>query len=159
MASWIHSQLRFEHISAELVQEWIKVWVLEHRPVEKFDQIYLFGQQHYKEYELLKTGVKNIVTDAPLWLNVFYAPSDLKRGITELIREYEQEYPALNILLLKDQDAAYEREGRYQNESGAQELENKMIHFMLDVFGDNYKVFRFSQKEEIKQAVLTAAIR
>ncbi len=159
MASWIHSQLRFEHFNAELAQEWVKGWTLEHRPIQQFDQIYIFGKQHHIEYELLKAGVKNIVTDSPIWLSVFYAPHDLKRGIAELIREYEQDYPALNILLLKDKDAIYEREGRYQNESDAQELENKMIHFMIDVFGDSHKVFRFSQKEEIRQAVLATAIK
>jgi hypothetical protein len=160
IASWIYSQLRFEHISAEFVQEWIKTWAYSKKPVQHFDQIYIFGKQHHMEYEMLKAGVKNIVTDSPLWLGVFYAPHDLKRGIAELIREYEREYPALNILLLKDKGAEYEREGRYQNEDGAQQLENKLMHFLPDVLGfGNFKVFNFSQQEEIKQAVLAAAIR
>lgn len=159
-ASRIFSELRSQHYSAGLVQEWIKGWALANHPVEHFDQIYVFGKQHHIEYEYLKAGVKNVVTDSPVWLSVFYAPHDLRRGIAEMIREYDDKYPALNILLLRDQDAPFEREGRYQNEHGAQELENKMIHFMLDVFGDDgYKVFRFGQKEEIKQAVLEAAIK
>jgi hypothetical protein len=160
IASWIFSQLRFGHINAELVQEWIKTWAYAHRPVQQFDQIYIFGKQHHMEYELLKAGVKNIVTDSPIWLSVFYAPPDLKRGIAELIREYEQEYPALNILLLKDKDAEYEREGRYQDAGGAQRLEDTLIDFMYETMGiSNFKTFRFSQQEAIKNAVLEAVIK
>lgn len=160
IASWIYSQLRFQHFNAEYVQEWIKLWAYRKYQMKTFDQIYVFGKQHHLEYEMLKAGVKNVVTDSPLWLSVFYAPVQLKRGIAELIREYEREYPALNILVLKDQNAPYEREGRYQDETGAQELEDKLITFMPEVVGyGNFQVYNFSQQDAIKNAVLGAAIK
>lgn len=161
IASWIYSQLRFQRINAEYVQEWIKLWAYRKYEMKQFDQIYVFGKQHHLEYEMLKAGVKNIVTDSPLWLSVFYAPRELKRGIAELIREYEQQFPALNILLLKDKDSNYEREGRYQDADGAQQLENKLVNFMPEALGGygKFKTFRFSQQEEIKNAVLEAAIK
>jgi hypothetical protein len=160
MASWIYSQLRFQHYNAEYVQEWIKLWAYRKYQMKPFDQIYVFGKQQHLEYEMLKAGVKNIVTDSPLWLSVFYAPIQLKRGLAELIREYEMVYPALNILVLKDQGAPYEREGRYQDQDGAQELEDKLVRFMPEVLGyGNFQVYNFSQQEEIKNAVLRAAIK
>lgn len=157
-AARVFSELRSAHISAGQVQEWIKGWALENKPVQYFDQLYVFGKQHHLEYEYLKAGVKNVVTDSPVWLSVFYAPYHLKRGIAELIREYERDYPALNILLLKDPDASYEREGRYQDEEGAQLLEDYLIEFLKSV-GLEFQTFHFGQKEEIKQAVLAAAIK
>lgn len=160
MASWIYSQLRFQHYNAEYVQEWIKLWAYRKYQMKPFDQIYVFGKQQHLEYEMLKAGVKNIVTDSPLWLSVFYAPPQLKRGLAELIREYEREYPALNILVLKDQNASYEREGRYQDEAGALDLEDRLINFMPEVLGyGNFQVYNFSQQEAIKNAVLGTAIK
>jgi hypothetical protein len=159
-ASRVFSELRSAHYSAGLVQEWIKGWALAQKPVKQFDQIYILGKQHHLEYELLKAGVKNVVTDSPLWLSVFYAPMQLKRGIAELIRAYELEYPTLDILLLKDQDAVYEKEGRYQDEAEAQRVEDKMIRFLPEVLGfGNFQIYQFGQKEAIKNAVLAAAIK
>jgi hypothetical protein len=159
-ASRVFSELRSQHYSAGLVQEWIKGWALRNYQIQFYDQIYVLGKQHHLEYEYLKAGVKNVVTDSPLWLSVFYAPTELKRGIAELVREYDGEYPSLNILLLKDKSAPYEREGRYQDEEGAQLVQNNMVHFMNEIVGfENYQTYYFGQKEEIKQAVLRAAIK
>jgi hypothetical protein len=159
-AARVFSELRSAHINAGLVQEWIKQWALENRPVQQFDQIYVFGKQHHAEYNLLKAGVKNVVTDSPVWLSVFYAPHDQKRAIAQLIRDYDDEYPSFNILLLRDDGDPYEREGRYNSEAAAQQLEDKLIPFLHEVLGaGNFQVFRFGQKEEIKQAVLAAAIK
>jgi hypothetical protein len=160
LAADMYAELRYAHINAEYVQERVKHLAYNHIEIQHFDQIYIFGKQQHLEYDLLKAGVKNIVTDSPVWLSAFYAPFDLRAGISELIREYEGEYPALNLLILKDQDAPYEREGRYQNADGAQDLENKLTHFLIDTLGaENFQTFHFSQQQEIKQAVFNAAIR
>lgn len=159
LAAWTYSMMRFLHLNTELVQEWIKHWAYNQVKIQYFDQIYVFGKQHRLEYDLLKAGVKNIVTDSPTWLSVFYAPRELKRPLAELNHLYDQEFPSLNFLILKDRDSEYEREGRYQDAGGAQDLENKLIDFMPEILGDNYKTLFFSEREKITQAVLEAAIR
>lgn len=159
LAGWLYSQMRFLHFNAELVQEWIKHWAYNQVKVQYFDQIYVFGKQHHLEYDLLKAGVKNIVTDSPTWLSVFYAPVGMKRPLAELNRLYDCEYPSLNFLILKDRDSGYEREGRYQDADGAQDLENKLIDFMPEILGSNYQTIFFSEREKITKAVLEAAIR
>lgn len=160
LAADMYAALRYAHINAEYVQEWIKHWAYNGVKVEYFDQIYIFGKQQHLEYDLLKAGVKNIVTDSPIWLAAFYAPMDLKPPISDMIRMYDASYPSLNFLILHDRDGQYEREGRYQDKDGAQLLEDRLHHFMLDTLGgDNFKTFYFSQQAEIKQAVLEAAIR
>lgn len=161
LAADMYAQLRYAHVNAEFVQEWIKLWAYRKYQMKQFDQIYVFGKQHHLEYEMLKAGVKNVVTDSPIWLSVFYAPRELKRPLAEMIRTYEEQYPALNILVLKDEVAPYEREGRFQDEKGAQELENSLIRFMPEALGgySKFKTFHFSQQEEIKNAVLEAAIK
>lgn len=160
LASWTYSMMRFSHLNAELVQEWIKHWAYNRVKVEHLDQIYVFGKQHHLEYDLLKAGVKNIITDSPTWLSVFYAPQDLKRPLAELNRVYDAEYPSLNFLILKDIEADYEREGRYQDADGAQQLEDKMLEFMYEtVGGGNFHTVFFSDRETILKAVLEAAIK
>lgn len=152
--------MRFSHLNTELVQEWIKHWAYNRIKIEHLDQIYVFGKQHHLEYDLLKAGVKNIITDSPTWLSVFYAPSDLKRPLSELCRVYDQEYPSINFLVLKDPDASYEREGRYQDAEGAQEIEDRMLEFMYEtVGGDNFHSVFFSEREKITTAVFEAAIK
>lgn len=158
LAAHIYAQLRFQHYSAELVREWVKGWALTHHPVAYYDQIYVFGKQHHIEYEFLKAGIKNVVTDAPIWLAVFYAPAELKRPLAQMAQMYDKEYPALNILLLRDGTHMYEAEGRYQDAQGAQQVEDRMGRFVVDALGvGNYKVFRFDQLEEINDAVMSAA--
>lgn len=160
LAAHEYAQLRFQHYSAELVREWIKGWALSNHPIAYYDQIYIFGKQHHAEYEFLKAGIKNVVTDSPVWLSVFYAPQDLKRSIARMVQLYDQDFPSLNLLLLRDGRSSYEGEGRYQDEKGAQEVENRMASFMLEALGPgNYKVFRFDQQEEINDAVMSAAIK
>lgn len=158
LAAHTYAQLRFQHYSAELVREWIKGWALTHHLVAYYDQIYVFGKQHHIEYEFLKAGIKNVVTDSPVWLSVFYAPADLKRPLAQMAQMYDREYPALNILLLRDGKSEYEAEGRYQDARGAQQVEERMGLFMHDALGvGNFKAFRFDQLEEINDAVLAAA--
>lgn len=159
LAAWTYSVVRLAHVNAELVQEWVKHWAYNKYKIEFFDQIYIFGKQYHIEYDLLKAGVKNIISDSPLWLSVFYAPIELKRPISQIIELYEAEYPSLNFLVLKDLDAKYEREGRYQDSIGAEMIEDKLIKFMPEVLGQNYQTIFFSEREKIQQAVLEAAIR
>lgn len=160
LAAWTYSTMRLLHFNAELVQEWIKHWAYNRVPVQYFDQIYVFGKQHHLEYDLLKAGVKNIITDSPTWLSVFYAPPDLKRPLAELNRLYDQQYLSLNFLVLKDHDADYEREGRYQDADGAQQLEDKMLEFMYETVGaDNFHTVFFSEREKITKFVLDNAVK
>ncbi len=160
LAAHEYAQLRFQHYSAELVREWIKGWALTKRQIGYYDQLYVFGKQHHLEYDFLKAGVKNVVTDSPLWLSVFYAPEQMKRSIAALVRLYDQDYPALNILLLREQQSPYEGEGRYHDEQSAQELENRLANFLPEALGwGNYQTFRFDQKDEIHDAVIRAAIK
>jgi thymidylate kinase len=125
-AAWLFSELKREHYSVELVMEYVKSWATMNRPVNKFDQVYLFGKQCQYEYRWLSHGVKNIVTDSPTFLSSVYArkymSKEMAHHLSELNKLYDEEFPCVNIFL-KRNDKPYQTEGRYQNREEAEEMD------------------------------------
>lgn len=149
LAAWLFAMLRFDHVKIGLVQEYVKEWALFRRPIETFDQVHFLGEQMHREYEWLKAGTDLIVTDSPLMLGVFYAPIILKRAMREIVQQYDNAYPPLNIFLTRD-DQPYETEGRYQNEQEAQAVEETFHQAMYEEYGYNgFTTYRFDEKLNI----------
>ena len=67
------AELKDRHYSIELILEYIKSWVYFNRIPKGFDQFYIFSKQIQYESRCLDNGVKNIITDSPIFLSSFYA--------------------------------------------------------------------------------------
>ncbi|MEN6367651.1 MAG: AAA family ATPase [Thermoguttaceae bacterium] len=112
--------------SAELVQEWIKDWAYLGKQMKSFDQVYTFASQLHTEDVLLQAGVEFIVTDSPVYLQCMYALHEKMKAANELWKiaaRFEEAYPSINFLVLRDRTVPYEQEGRYQSLTDAKEID------------------------------------
>lgn len=124
--------LKQNGVNADLCTEYVKEWVYLNRPVQGFDQVYLFAKQLHKEDVLLRGGVDVIVTDSPLFMNYGYGVLQKRDGHSPLIeieQEFEAQYPSVDILLERG-NLPYEGSGRFENKDQALETD-KYIHNLL----------------------------
>jgi nicotinamide riboside kinase len=126
-AAWLFSVLKENQISVELVTEYVKSWACQKRQVTSFDQVYFLGKQMQYEYRFLNAGVKNIVTDSPVFLSaiyseVYYKELNISKPILELVDAYEKQFPSVNIFLNR-KNKPYVQEGRYQNYEQAKKVD------------------------------------
>jgi len=126
LAARVYAELnRAGRITVELVQEFVKPWAYERRNIDRFDQIYTFGNQLWREHRLFMAGVDVVVTDSPVLLQCVYTnrcDPGIARPLVDLAHTYEQTYPAINFLVERGR-TPYRQEGRYQNTSQLQELD------------------------------------
>lgn len=126
-AAWLFSILKENHISVELVTEYVKAWACQKRQVSSFDQVYLLGKQMQYEYRFLNSGIKHIITDSPVFLSavyseVYYKELNISKPILDLVDAYEKQFPSVNIFLNR-KNKPYIQEGRYQNYEDAKKVD------------------------------------
>ena len=56
LASWLFAELKICGFNIQFVDEYVKKWAYEGRPITSSDQIYLFAKQMYKEESYLRAG-------------------------------------------------------------------------------------------------------
>lgn len=155
-AAWLFSEMKRDQYSVELVLEYVKSWATMKRPVNKFDQIYLFGKQNQYEYRWISHGVKNIITDSPTFLSSVYAKKyfgdEMSRHLLELNKLYDDEHPSVNIFL-KRNDKPYVQEGRYQNKEQSQEMDVLILESLQNYDANNLYVVDWDNAELIKEIV------
>lgn len=156
-APLIFSQLKDREVSVELVLEQVKPLAYRRQPIHKFDQIYIFGEQMNEEYQYLAYGVKNIVTDAPVWLGVIYSAPVLRGALRELYRKYDEDFPSVNIFLERT-DKEYNAEGRYQTLDQAKELDC-VIYEEMKKIDPNFVSFKYHERHKVLDFVLSKVDR
>jgi hypothetical protein len=144
-------------ISIELAREVVKDWVYYKRDIKPLDQISLLGMQWNEEFKYLGHGVKNVITDSPIFLGYIYAKkyfSDhgLHEHILGLVERAEFYYPSINIFLERG-DKPYDPNGRHQDLDGAREID-LFIKSEMDRLGMNYKTFDTDDREGILNFVI-----
>lgn len=155
MASLLFYELKRRSIPVELASEFVKTWVYRNIKYQKYDQIYIFGKQTDAEYKYLSAGVKNVITDSPMFLSYFYAKHNGHPELAEHFKAihliYEKDYPSVNIFLNRD-SKTFIQEGRYHNYQQAIEIDNKL----KEELQENCKFFEFNylEKEKILDTVL-----
>lgn len=130
----VFSELKERKYSVEHVSEYVKSWAYSGRQVKEFDQIYIFAKQNQLEYKFLSNGVKNIVTDSPTFLSVFYSKAyisqEMADAIWKLCQIYDSKYPVFNIFLERG-DKTYDPNGRYQTEDQARKMDDEMWEMLI----------------------------
>lgn len=154
----VFAELKERQYSVEHVSEYVKSWAYSGRPIKEFDQIYIFGKQQQYEHRWLSNGVKNVITDSPTFLSVFYSKKYISEAmgdaIWRLCELYDEKYPVYNIFLERG-DKPYHAEGRYQTEEEArkidEELWNQLTYYYLP---KDYIRIPYNNKDAILAKVL-----
>ena len=159
MAAWLFSSLKERQVSVELVTEYVKVWATQKRPVNQFDQVYLFGKQMQYEYRFLSAGIDHIVTDSPtllsgVYADFYYKDIDIARHIDEINKQYEAKYPSFNIFLER-KDKPYNEQARYQTRDQAVQIDEMIRKKIKATYPYDSLLFAdYGDKETILNAVL-----
>lgn len=153
ISAWLFAKMKQNRHSVELVQEYVKTWAYEGKVPTSYDQIYLFAKQLRKEDLVLRSGVKHIISDSPLFLSLCYAKKnspEFFEPLYKIVDEVEKKYPSLNIFIAR-KDRQYSQEGRYQNYQEAcdmdsyilEQLKNKSIEYHIFYYDDLEGIYSF----------------
>lgn len=126
----------------ELVTEYVKEWAYQGRQISGFDQIKIFAEQLTKEESVLKSGL-SLVTDSPLALQLVYAQKygfESWPHLMGICKDFDLKYPSINLFLNRD-GIKYDQIGRYETESEARELDNRIRYFLLHNYHLEFQEF------------------
>lgn len=138
-AAYMYYLLKAAGENTELVREYVKNWAWEGRKFNTYDQLYFLGKQIRQE-SLLFGKVKFLITDAPIFMNVFYAdkycPPTLAQGIRSAVMAFQQQteidgFKHYHILL--ERQHQYAAEGRYQTEAEASQMHDELKKMLQDL--------------------------
>lgn len=139
--AYIFSKLKMKGINAEIASEFAKDKVWEYgtssKPEEESkgvfnSQIYIFGKQNFK-LSRLKNKVDVIITDSPILLSMIYSgenEKEYKNELDNLVLKVFNTYNNYNVFLNRVKE--YHQEGRFQNESEAKIIDEKVKELLLN---------------------------
>jgi hypothetical protein len=126
--------MKSHHLSVEEVSEYAKYLVLTERHWQlKEEQLYLFSKQHHKQLIIERAGYEYAVTDSPLQLCAFYAPSGYYSYFDKLVNEMDGHFENINFFLTRDVESEpenFENRGRYHDLRASIEVEKRMLDFL-----------------------------
>ena len=121
----ITARLKRKGINAEYISEFAKDKLYENNGEVFKHQEYLFGKQSFKRGRV-KDKVQVMVTDSPLVLSIIYNQNEyLHESFDETVMDVFNSYNNKNYMLLRNHP--YENEGRFQNESEANDVRAKIL--------------------------------
>ncbi len=131
-AAYLYYLLKAAGENVEMVREYVKNWAWEGRKISAYDQLYFLGKQVRHE-SMLFGKVKFIITDAPIFMSVYYASAFCTPVLAESIKHavqgfYQQtlEDGHKHYHVLLQRSHPYASEGRYQTETEAKEIDTKL---------------------------------
>jgi hypothetical protein len=129
-AAYLYYLLKAAGENVELVREYVKDWAWEGRKIDTYDQIYFLGKQIRKE-SMLFGKVKWLVTDSPIFMNLYYASIYCTPLLSEGVRAavlafYNQtlEDGLKHYHVLLHRTNPYSQDGRYQTEAEALQIDD-----------------------------------
>jgi hypothetical protein len=128
MAAGIFAALKWNKIDCELISEYAKQIVWEESYTKLNNQIYLFGKQYSKHYNL-EGKVKVVITDSPIPMGCVYDAGKTKY-LKELVMSEFEKFENLNYFLIRKKD--YNPNGRMQTLEEAIEKDHEIRKFMID---------------------------
>ena len=117
-ATGVFSKLKVQGYNVEYVHEYAKGVVWEKSFGKLNNQLYIFGQQHHRQFRC-SDQVDVVITDSPLILGIVYAEEygALSQPLEALIHHEFSEQDNLNLVL--NRQHKYDQTGRSQDESEA----------------------------------------
>ena len=126
MAAGIFAALKWNKIDCELISEYAKQIVWEESYTKLNNQIYLFGKQYSKHYNL-EGKVKVVITDSPIPMGCVY-DAGKTRYLKELTLSEFEKFENMNYFLIRTKD--YNPNGRMQTLEEAIEKDSEIRSFM-----------------------------
>lgn len=148
LTSGLFYHLKCKGYKIELVHEFIKQWAYEGKTPKSFDPVYIFAKQLRSEDSLLQSGVKHLITDSPIMMQMFYSKKygfSCWKELLQIGKEFESKYPSTNIFLDRG-DIPYQESGRYETEEVARNNDLEMKKYIEEFVGD-YKVYKSTDLE------------
>ena len=143
LAARLFAHLKRNGESVDLVREVVKQWAYEKKQIHPWDCVGIFGRQFEAEQRLLQNGVKRVITDSPLLLNVFYSQTvhgcPVHWNMADICKVFEKSWPSINFLVRRTND--FDTHGSYQTEAAAI-LIDEMVEDQLAVHGVKYHYIR-----------------
>lgn len=128
IAAELYAKMKKLGYSVELVGEVAKDLVHEFRMDRlKASQDLISARQNFRQFRILGQ-YEYIITDSPLLLGIFYTPDDYYPSFKQLVIEKFRSYTNINVYL--DREAEYDPRGRYQDEQGAIDKGNEILHYL-----------------------------
>jgi len=156
-AAYLYYLLKKSNVSVELIQEYVKEWAWENRPIKPFDQIYFFGKQVRKE-SMLFGKVNYVITDSPVLLSLCYIKKccdpEVAHGLVETARAFYAVSPRHNVqhihVVLK-RSGEFEQNGRFHSKKESEQIDVE-IRDLLKEF--NFEYFETGYGEEELQRIM-----
>lgn len=130
-AAALFAHLKMLDVDCELVREYAKDLVWEHRTVEFQDQATIMGKQ-IKMINRCWGNVDVVVSDRPILLDAFYNENEPKEEWETICIARHNMYKSLNVFLVRKKK--YNPNGRFQTEEEAKAMDSEM-KAMLQKFG------------------------
>lgn len=118
--------MKLRGLKVEMAREYAKDVVWEKRFHLFEHQNYIFAKQCQRLYVL--RDLDWVVTDCPIMLSAYYAPSDYSKHFGPLVREVHDSFDNVNIFLHRTK--AYDPMGRMQTELEADVVSKELEAFL-----------------------------
>lgn len=154
LSAALFTRLKVMGVNVEYTPEYVKGWVYESRPVGKYGQFTIFGEEVRRQSRLFNT-VDIAISDSPVALTGFYnyfysgrQDNCLSSACKEFYRRAQEEdnIQVINFLLPKRNE--YVSGGRYQSESEAAQV-NIQLKEWLNKEGYNYTLLDCPDSERV----------
>lgn len=136
LSAALFTQLKVMGLNAEFTPEYVKSWVYESRPVGKYGQFTIFGEEVRRQSRLFNT-VDVAISDSPVALTGFYncfynqgSDNCLSAPCKEFYRRAKEEDKVhiINFLLPKRKE--YTAGGRYQSKDEADMIDIQLREWL-----------------------------
>lgn len=125
IATFLHAMLKMHGITSEYTGEEAKDWAWEKRLSLKVNDIYLFGEQHNRQFRL-DDQVDCMVSDSPLMLSTVYRSDDTL--LHALVLQEFNKYNNINFYV--NRTKPYITKGRKESAKGAKLIDEKTIKML-----------------------------
>ena len=153
----LFADLKSQGLNVEMVSEFAKDLVYEHRQETMKDELYIFAKQHHRMFRV-NDKVDVIITDRPLLLTNIYAKlylpeDDFRDDLIRLVRTTFNGYMNYNILLNRE-GIEYKTEGRLQDLEQSKEIDEMTLKELV-LARQSYSMIRTNNYELILESVLS----
>lgn len=134
LAAEVFVGLKKRGVQVELIQEYVKAWAWEGKPIGTFDQLYILAKQLKLETRLYGK-VEVVVTDSPLLFSPIYerfygSKSPMSETAALSVMRAAEEGGVVHLHYVLPRTVPYDAAGRYQNEEQAKDVDRWMETFL-----------------------------
>ena len=130
-AAGLFAELKARGRNVEMAHEYAKDLCWEQNPRIEH-QLSVFAEQCWR-IQRLDGKVEFVITDSPILLSLIYGTYDDSSGFRALVREEHYRMPSFNIYVKRVKP--YNPAGRYQDEAGAQALDDEIGQMLFRFVG------------------------